>query len=550
MHIYFLAAILWVVGMVSNAVLGQTKTQEEVMAQIDLGVSYLSEKQHTRSIEELISASEVATQNNWHTQAFNATLNIGTNYFLMLDYGEAFQYYLQAYEIALAHLGPKQEMLVFNNVAVLYTKDNDEVKAQESFKKAYNIAKQLNEREQIGAYGINLALLGNKMGALDLADAYIEEALPLLKDSPNILLLGKIARAENLLLREQYSDAEKLALALLPHIEDLSLLKERITIDDRINVLLILAEVYEKQLQFEQALMYTHQARAAQKEIEGRSAIYNRLALLHSKLNDHSKAMSYKDSVVMATDSLYALKNDALFKSEKVKFQIQEYQHELAKNNIVLQRERQFLYSAIGVIILCMGFLIWMYKNNSLKHQQRKKIVELELEKEKREYLLMEKQHREKEALKLLEKERLKEELELKNRELTTRALYLSGKNDLIEEIVKSLSSHKQIATNKDIKKQINELKKHLKKDTQWDSFFVQFEEVNQGFLDKIRSQHPNLTPGDIRFITFLYMNLSYKEIASLLNITPHSCRKRKERIYKKMNIQSKLSLHTYLSGI
>ena len=128
--------------------------------------------------------------------------------------------------------------------------------------------------------------------------------------------------------------------------------------------------------------------------------------------------------------------------------------------------------------------------------------------------------------------------------------MYLANKNERIEEVVQSLSINTQITTNAPLKNQVNDLKKHLKKDTQWNNFFVHFEELNQGFLNRLRGQHPNLTPSDIRFLTFLYMNLSYKEIASLLNISLQSCRKRKERISKKMNVPGNIPLHAYLSDI
>ena len=528
----------------------ESATQSSVIDRINLGINYLSKKEHAKSIEELVYAREVSIQNSWYPQVFNATLNIGTNYFLMMDYGEAFHYYLLAYETALAHLGPKQEMQVFNNVGVLYIEDKDFYKAKESFLNAYEIAAQLGDKEQMGAYAINLALVGNELGELEFSERYINEALPLLEESPNVFLLGQIAKAENLLLKGDLISAEKLALSILPQMENLSHLKERITVNDKISVLIILARVYEKLNRPEKALEFALLARSAEKNIEARTKIYTLLSQLYSQSNDYEKAISYKDSVIIATDSLYAIKNGMLFKSEQLKFQVQNYKKELIESKELLKQERQFYYVLIICVVVFMGFLVWFFKNTSLKHKQRKKIVELELEREKNETLLNAQKHQEKEALVLLERELLKNELDVKNRELTAKALYLSSKNELIEEIVQSISKNTQIENNALLKKQINDLKKHLKKDRQWDSFFIHFEEVNQGFLNKLRAQHPELTPGDIRFITFLYMNLSYKEIASLLNITPQSCRKRKERISKKMNLSSNTSLHVYLSNI
>lgn len=544
---YFLFILLLV--LMPFQFFAQSETQEMVADRINLGVKYLAEKEHIKSIEELIGAKEIAIRNDWYLKAFNATLNIGTNYYLMLDYGEAFQYYLQAYDIAIKHLGPRQEMAVFNNIGVLYVEEKDFLKAEESFLKAYEIAKKLDDNQQIGTYGINLALVLHKLGKVDLASRYIEEALPLLINMPNVSLLARIAKTENLLLQHQYFAAEKLALEVLPQLENLSLLKEQITVNDKITLLLILTKIYEEQNQFKTAQDYALLARSLQDNVEERIEVYDRLATLYGKTDDFKTAMAYKDSVIIATDSLYAIKNSALFKSEKVKFQIKNYQHELMESKKALKSEKQFFYLLITAVVIFMGFLIWMYKNNSLKHKQRKRIIELELEKEKSDHLLLEEQHREKEATALLEKERLKNELEVKNRELTAKAMYMASKNELIEEVLQSLLQNTEITTNTSLKSQINDLKKHLKKDAQWDSFFVHFEELNQGFLDRLRTRHPNLTPNDIRFLTFLYMNLSYKEIASLLNITPQSCRKRKERIAVKMDVPGNVSLHSYLSS-
>lgn len=547
----YLLLVLFIMGISPLGLYAQNETQEEVVDRINLGVKYLSESKHAVSIEELIGAKETALRNGWYSQAFSATLNIGTNYFMMMDNGEAFRYYSQAYEIAIKHLGKSQEMAVFNNIGVLYIEEKDQAKAKETFLKAYEIAKELADKEKMATYGINLALVLNKMGELATADKYIEEALPLLKGTTNVYLLGKIAKTENLLLSNEYSKAEELALDILPQQNYLTeVFKEGLTANDKITILLLTARIFEKQNRFHLAENYAFMARSEQKDIEGRIDIYGFLSDLYIATNDFGKALAYKDSVIIATDSLYSLKNDALFKSEKVKFQIQNYQHQLSEGEKAFKQEKQFFYQIIIGVILVMGFLIWVYKNNSVKLKQRKKILELELIKEKSDHLLMERQHREKEALALLEKERLKNELDSKNRELTARAMYLASKNELIKEVIQSLSQNDQIAINLPIKSQIADLKKYLKKDTQWDSFFMHFEELNQDFLNRLRVKHPLLNSNDIRFISFLYMNLSYKEIASLLNITPQSCRKRKERLSKKMNVPDNVSFHSYLSTV
>lgn len=528
----------------------QIETRASVVNRIEQGVKLLSEKEYVKSIEELVLAKEIATTHQWHLQRFNAVLNIGTNYYLLMDYGEAFHYYFQAYEIAIEHLEKPQQMAVFNNIGALYGEEKDLLNSKESFLNAYNIAKEIDDKERIGTYGINLAIILNELGELVNAKSYIDEALPNLVDSPNVLLLAKLTKAENYFLKNQLLQSKQIALEILPIIKSTSLVKSKMTIKDKISVLLLLAKIHLKENEFNKAKKYALMARAKGAKIESRVETYNTLANIFHHSNEYQYAMVYKDSVIMAKDTLHTIKNTALYKSEKVKFQIKDYKQRLLQSKVDLDNEKYFFYKLILGITIFMGFLIWVYKNNSLKHEQRKKIVELELIKEKSEHLIAEKQHREQEALVLLEKEQLKNELDSKNRDLTAKAMYIASKNELLEEVIQSLSTNSQIIPNSELRKQISELKNHVRKDSYWDSFTAHFEELNRGFLNRLMLKHPDLTANDIRFLTFNYMNLSNKEMGSLLNITPQSCRKRKERISKKMGVLETLSLHAYLSSI
>ncbi|MDD3637157.1 MAG: hypothetical protein PHN50_06155, partial [Bacteroidales bacterium] len=157
---------------------------------------------------------------------------------------------------------------------------------------------------------------------------------------------------------------------------------------------------------------------------------------------------------------------------------------------------------------------------------------------------------KEKEALNLLEQEKLKSEIESKNRQLATKALLLSSHNELIEEIIQVLLSENEISTNAEMKNTITKLKHQLKKDSDWTDFLTHFEEVNQNFLKTIKDKHSTLNQNDIRFLSYVYMNLSTKEISTLLNITLEACRKRKERIIKKMELADNTDLYDYLLSI
>ncbi|OEK07191.1 hypothetical protein BFP71_05935 [Roseivirga misakiensis] len=58
-------------------------------------------------------------------------------------------------------------------------------------------------------------------------------------------------------------------------------------------------------------------------------------------------------------------------------------------------------------------------------------------------------------------------------------------------------------------------------------------------FQQQLKKTYPCLTAYDLRLCTYLKANLSTKEIATLLNITPDSVKKAKHRLRKKLSIDA-----------
>lgn len=544
-HILFLGFLL-ICGF------SQSQTIEECDKIIIEGVEEMNKKNHAKSLELLTEAKTMAENNGWHKQLFLAVNNIGANYYLMLDYGEALDNYLESYKIALKELEPKYEMIVLNNIAILYSKDNKHDKAEEYFLKAYEIAKENKDSVKIGLYATNLATVANEKLEIEKAENYIKIAIPLLKSAPPILAQAKITNAQNYVLKKDFEEAKSIALQLLPNLNSPELSEHRIS------VLMILSKVYENENNLALAIDYVKRAgKDANVSLENKIDVFERLTELYRKLNENSTAFLYKDSVLLVKDSLNQVKNGKLFENSRIKFELQNYQKELSDSQQKLKSERKLFYMILGGILFLILITLWAIWNYFTRLKQREiiagnnqKIAELELEKQKNDKILLEQQLKEKEALTLLEQEKFKNEIEAKNRQLAAKALSLSTRNELIEDVIDSLSANSEVSGNPNLKKPILELKNQLKRDADWDDFFSHFEEVNQGFLKSLKEKHPDLTSNDVRYISYVYMNLSTKEISLLLNITVEACRKRKERIIKKMNLPEETDLYTYLSVI
>jgi hypothetical protein len=538
-----LCSILWSAGVRAN-------TEAHCDSLLQSGVIAMQKGEYVNAIEWLSEVEHLAGSRHWYQQQFLAKNNLGLTYYQMFDYGEALNFYLEAYTIAVKHLTPQQEMIVLNNIAVLYSKEKNYDKAREYFLKAYDIAKKNKVYLKVGLYGVNLGIVANETGQLKAARAYLNEALLYLDETPQTELSARVMLAENLLLEGKTKAAFEAAQQLRGRIQAHNFR------DLEVQLLVLLAKISVAEHNYTAAEGYAQQA-LAKADVEESAGIYEILADLSKQKKDFGTALLYKDSILLFRDSLNQIKNGRLYENNKVKFELQNYRHELVLNKAQLQNERRMFYWIISCTVVVLLFLVWTLRNLSARHKQKKMIEErsrqimtLELEKEKNENLLLEKQFREKETTALLEQERLKNEIESKNRKLSAKALYLSGRNQLIEEILSELSALPELAKDVSLGKHIRSLKNHVKTDTEWDSFITHFEEVNQGFLASLKEKHPGLSANDMRFIAYIYMNLSTKEIASMLNITAEACRKRKERISRKMGLSEDLQLYDYLSAL
>lgn len=138
--------------------------------------------------------------------------------------------------------------------------------------------------------------------------------------------------------------------------------------------------------------------------------------------------------------------------------------------------------------------------------------------------------------------EQLQEKLAANQRELASSTLYMVQKNELLTRLkvqIKDLSN-----LNPDYKKQElqhieSTLQKSMYLDADWAKFKLHFEQVHPHFFTDLQSQHPTLTKNEIRLCAYFHINLSTKEIASLLNIDPASVRRAKTRLYKKMGVNN-----------
>lgn len=142
----------------------------------------------------------------------------------------------------------------------------------------------------------------------------------------------------------------------------------------------------------------------------------------------------------------------------------------------------------------------------------------------------------------------LRQDIESKSRELAASTMNLINKNEILGRIKKDLQTIDKKSG--DLKAVLRTIDKNINEDDNWNVFKDAFNNADKDFLKKVKKIHPELTHNDLRLCAYLRLNLSSKEIAPLLNISPRSVEIKRYRLRKKMKLAHEKSLVEYILDI
>nr|WP_298997707.1 tetratricopeptide repeat protein [uncultured Allomuricauda sp.] len=283
-----------------------------------------------------------------------------------------------------------------------------------------------------------------------------------------------------------------------------------------------LGDVYTEELNRpEKALPYLNRAIALADSVGNKDDLYQSYrdrSQAYAALGNYQKALQDHEHYKAINDSVYSIEKSRTIERLKTEFETKEKEQKIAlqdKEITVLEQKAsisnlQKLILGIGLLLSFIGF-----------------------------YAIRQKMKRNK-----LEKERVDAELAFKKKELTTHALHLAKKNEVLEGLKQKAEELKE---NEESKKGYQQLIRtinfDLQDDNNWENFARYFEEVHKDFNSNVKSKYPQVTSNELRLLALLKMNLSSKEIASILNISPEGIKKARYRLRKKLDITTEDSL-------
>jgi len=196
------------------------------------------------------------------------------------------------------------------------------------------------------------------------------------------------------------------------------------------------------------------------------------------------------------------------------------------------------LYVILGIALLLVVHLIYKsYYKRQREALERRNARKRNLEASEAKRKMMR-----------LENEKLQEKIEGKNRELAVSTMSIIKKNRFLTKIKSELKESSE--RDEDVKKVIKIIDRNLKSNDDWKFFEEAFNNADKDFFKKVKKKHPKLTPNDLRLCAYLRLNLSSKEIAPLLSISPKSVEVKRYRLRKKMGLDSKVNLTDYVLSV
>jgi tetratricopeptide (TPR) repeat protein len=410
-------------------------------------------------------------------------------------------------------------------LANAYSSNKDDELAISNYEEAAEGFLKADDKSMYAASLVNLSIVANDIGKHKLSLEKLPIAIDIFKEGePNSALYGKTH-----LGRSHYLNGDfEMAISMF---EDC--LEESIRVDNTILENLnrkFLAQAYLDTNEHQLALPQTRVVYKDEKE-RGVSDAYLNALKLHAEAltlnNKTSDAVTVYQEYISTKDSIFTTEKEKEIANMRERYETEkkEAQIELLEKDISLSNTQKSLYG-IGMFsfIAIAGLLYFGFKQRMKKNK---------MEREKQEEIY-------------------KQEIAFKKKELTSQTLHLVQKNTFIQELKENLEKIKKSPElfKVEFRRLVMLLKKESAEDKDWEIFKSYFSEVHNNFDHKIRAFAEDITEKEIRLASFLRMNLSTKEIASMLNVLPDSVLKSKYRLKKKLKLDKEDDLTQFLNTL
>lgn len=467
---------------------------------------YKLKEQNALQLELLMKSLKLHEELGDSISIANVSAEIGVAYHQQSDYQAARDQYLKTLEMYKSLKRLSGVAFILRRVGNLESENKNFERALKSYQLALSIERGINNPEGVANVLNNMGVVYSSQRNYPLALLYYDSALAIHKSINN---LNRVPAA--------YHNQ---------------------------------ARAYMRMGQIDKALQTAKLGLPIARKLDNRAAILESTLLhaeIYSERKDYKNAYEFLKESSRVKDSIMNERNFLRYARLKSIAETEEKEKEI----VFLKKEQAFasfrekiMYGTV-IAILFIAFLIFYYQRKNFKtkkalldksheaHQATQALMKVELEN------------------KNLTEKQLSADLEFRNKELLTFTLNLVQKNTILEsvrEAVHELMNSTDKDSNLKITKLIKTIDYSLETEKDWDEFRMYFEKVHSSFFENLKTHYPDLTQSDLKLCALISLNLSMKEMAELMGISPESVKMARHRLRKKLNIVTEENLSEFMA--
>ncbi|EDP70383.1 50S ribosomal protein L33 [Flavobacteriales bacterium ALC-1] len=453
----------------------------------------------------------------------------GRIYMRQTRYKEGFEATLEALNIAKKIGDEDNKAIITGTLASLYHYTDNKQKSIALTKQTLEHYKKVNDKRLIA---LALNDIGNSNYVIenyDVALKYLEESLPISKE----MKLHSLAGITLFNIGKTYIRKGSIKKGIT-HLEESIHYSKNISHNPLSEswALKKLGDVYTEELnQPDKALPYLNRAIILADSIGNKDDLYQAYrdrSEAYVALGQHKNALEDHITYKSINDSVYNIEKSKEIERLKTEFETKEREQEIAlqKNEIgILEQkatvnslQKWLLGGGLLLSIVAIGFGYYGFKQRIKRNTA--------------------------------EKEKLDDELAFKKKELTAHALHLAKKNEVLENLKQQAKELKKAQNDGGYQHLIRTIDFDLQDDNNWKNFSNYFQQVHKDFNSKVKELYPKISASELRFLSLVKMNLSSKEIASILNISNEGIKKARYRVRKKLSLNPNESLEDLILNL
>ena len=509
------------------------------------------EKAYLKSYEALQKA-EIEEDESLQAEIYHL---LGTIFYDQGAFTQALEYYLQAERIYISLQDDAE--VAHNRIALgkVYHYIKQEARARELFDLAKSHYEKSDGQKPLAMVYGEIGHLFEKASQYDSAMIYQDLALEVysrLQDSAGMAVIYENIGS----ILEDQEDFEKARFYFKSAAQINEQLNNMVPWVSNINNV---GDTYRKVNVLDSALYYSKKASFMAHQLELRyqeSSALRDLGKIYFLMGHTAEAYDYEEQSRVLYEEVYSQESSrqmallqTLYDVERKNSEISALENEkrIEKLNRNAMVAAAFGFLLIGGVVVSRQRL--KIRNDRVLIEQKEELHRSAIENSELQAskLQVELDH------KKLQEEHLNLELEGQQRALAARMLQLIEKNKLLEDLRNDIIAFEAEVPQKskaEVKQLVNRINYSFNHDKSWEDFRKSFEQIHGDFFEKLKKSGHDLTSNDLRICALIRINLSSKDISSLLGISTDSLRVARYRLRKKLNIDQGENLRKFILSV